>query len=72
MNIKEMIVNEDGTSRKVKFIYYRDQNLWYETENGFQFPVPIEDIGNATFLSEDRAILFLRYVRKHVTLIQNQ
>lgn len=65
MNIKEMV----SDNKKVKFIHYKDQNLWYETETNFQFPVPIEDIGNATFLAEDRAMLFLRYIRKHVALI---
>ena len=62
--IKEMVKN-----KKVKFQYYRDSNLWYVTECGFEFPVPIEDIGNATFMAEDKALLFMRYIRKHLNLI---
>jgi len=52
--------------RKVHFVFYRDGDLWYETDSGFRFPVPISDIGTATFFTEDRAILFMRYIRKHL------
>jgi len=60
--LKEMIVN----NQKVRFKFYRDGQLWYETECGFRFPVPISDAGTATFLDEDRAILFMRYIRKQM------
>jgi hypothetical protein len=55
----------------VRFQFYRDGNLWYVTECGFLFPVPISDIGNATFLVQDKAILFMRYIRKHAKLAQD-
>lgn len=60
MSVKEMV--RDG--KKVKFIYFRKSNLWYETENGFRFPVPVSDTGDGTFLPEDKAMLFMRYIRK--------
>ena len=47
-----------------QFEYYRDSQLWYRTENGFLFPVPIDDIGNATFGRSERGILMMRYIRK--------
>jgi hypothetical protein len=59
--IKEMV----SDNAQVKFVYYTDGNLWYETEVGsYLFPVPISDIGEATFLAQDKAILFMRYIRK--------
>jgi hypothetical protein len=61
MNIKEMVKN-----KKVHFVFYREKELYYKTDDGFVFPVPIEDIGNATFLAEDKAILFMRYIRKYL------
>lgn len=64
--ILEMV--EDN--KKVHFSWYRDGELWYVTECGFEFPVPISDIGNATFMASDRAMLFLRYIRKHVEAIE--
>jgi hypothetical protein len=56
--------------KKVKFLFYRSKELWYTTECGFEFPVPIDDIGDAVFLNEDNAILFMRYIRKHIEYIE--
>ena len=66
MNIKEMVAE----GRKVRFVRYKLGELWYITETGFEFPVPITDCGDGTFLAEDKAILFMRYIRKHVALIE--
>jgi hypothetical protein len=65
--LKEMIVN----NQQVRFSFYRDGQLWYETECGFRFPVPIEESGTATFLAEDRAILFMRYIRKQMAVVKD-
>lgn len=61
---------KDG--KKVKFIYFKIDELWYETECGFKFPVPLirEEIGEATFLAEDKAILFMRYIRRHIKVLE--
>jgi hypothetical protein len=64
--LKEMIVNK----QKVRFCFYRDGQLWYETECGFRFPVPVNEAGTATFLAEDRAILFMRYLRKQMSVLE--
>jgi len=63
-NIKDMVARD----KKVKFCFYRDGSLWYETDCGFSFPVPIDDVGTATFLAEDKALIFMRYIRKHLEL----
>jgi hypothetical protein len=74
--VKELV--ESGN--RVRFVKYFNGELWYEVFKpinsgsdwlpaGFEFPVPISDIGNATFLSEDKAILFMRYIRKHLDMI---
>lgn len=41
----------------------------YETEDHFVFPVPIDDVGNATFKATDYAPLFMHYIRKHIEFI---
>jgi len=64
--IKEMVEK----NQKVAFRFYRDDQLWYATECGFEFPVPISEAGTATFLAEDRAILFMRYIRKHMEFLK--
>ena len=56
----------------VNFSHYFDGNLWYTTNTGFAFPVPISDIGTATFKATDRAMLFMRYIRKHMELIDEK
>jgi hypothetical protein len=66
MELKNMVKDR----KKVHFSFYRDRELWYVTEDGFEFPVPIEEVGNSTFLAEDRAILFMRYIRKHIELLE--
>ena len=65
-DIKEMVRN----NKKVTFIFYRQKELWYKTECGFEFPVPIDDTGNGVFLNEDKAMLFMRYIRKQLGAIK--
>lgn len=49
------------------FQYYRDSALWYKTEvTNLIFPVPINDIGNATFNITEKGILMMRYIRKYL------
>lgn len=66
-NIKDMV--KDG--RKVTFVCYRQGDLWYKTENDFQFPVPVSDAGDATFFANDKAILFMRYIRAHIKWLED-
>lgn len=70
MTLKEMLYNDDGSKKIVTFTHYFDGNLWYETQDHFAFPVPISDIGNATFKATDYAPLFMRYVRKHLEMLE--
>jgi hypothetical protein len=62
--LKEMV------SGPATFAYYRDGELWYSTHDGFYFPVPITDIGTATFNAEEKGILMMRYIRKHLKLAE--
>ena len=55
--------------KKATFVYYRDRALHYEIDGEFVFPVPIDDAGSATFHAEEKAILLMRYVRKHLAEI---
>ncbi len=65
INIKDLVKNQNA-----HFVFYRDQSLFYETDNGFQFPVPIDDAGSATLNQEEKAILLMRYIRKHLERTQ--
>lgn len=65
MTLKELV--KDKT---VRFMYYRDGELTYQTQDGFEFPVPISDTGTGTFKAEDKAIFFMRWIRKRLEEIQ--
>lgn len=66
MTIHE-IVKDDA---RVRFRFYRDGSLWYAADNGFEFPVPVADAGGATLLAEDKALLFMRWIRRHLATVQ--
>ena len=61
---------KDG--KKVNFVRYRHGELIYVTECGFEFPVPIDDTGDGVFLAQDKAMLFMRYIRLHIKAIENE
>lgn len=59
-SVKELVTNQNVT-----FQMYRKGELWYKTDSGFVFPVPVSDTGDGDFLSQDKALFFMRYIRKH-------
>jgi len=67
LDIKEMVTGD----KKVKFTHYKDNELWYITETNFEFPVPLSDTAGATFLAEDKALVFMRWIRSHIKNIEN-
>lgn len=49
----------------VIFDYYQGGLLHYTCEyTGFKFTVPVEDTGNGKFTGVDKAMLFMRWIRK--------
>lgn len=72
--IKKLVTPRN--EKKVYFLFYRDMSLYYVTDpsddfpEGLEFPVPISDIGNATFLATDKACLFMRYIREHLESVK--
>jgi hypothetical protein len=65
MNIKDIVKN----GKKAQFMYYKQNELWYVTECGFKFPVPINDTGDGEFRFEEKAMMLMRYIRKHIESI---
>lgn len=65
MQIKDHVT---GTST---FQYYRDQALWFKTDDtGFLFPVPLDDIGTTTIDGNYKSIKLMRWIRKHMITLQ--
>lgn len=65
MDIKQLY----KTQERVTFTHFANGEFWYQTAGGLAFPVPLADIGTATLLSSDKATLFVRYIRKHLAML---
>ena len=61
-----------------KFTHYEEGKLWYQViwtdDDGswgglFDFPIPVEDAATGRFLSNDRAMIFMRWMRKHLEFL---
>jgi len=57
------------------FQRYEDGNLWYQITweeddhsrtHHFDFPIPVSDAGGGEFLPHDKALTFMRWIRKHL------
>ncbi len=63
---------------RTRFTHFAEYQLWYtvtydvvpEYESGtFNYPVPVGDASGGVFLAEDKAILHMRWIRKHIDLL---
>lgn len=60
--IKDIV--KDNT---VYFVFYRQQHMYYGIDVGdekLMFPVPLEDVMDASLHAEEKAITYMRYIRK--------
>jgi hypothetical protein len=67
MNIKDMVSH----GKKVNFIKFQNKELWYVTECGFEFPIPLSDTDGAIFNSQDKALFCMRWIKKHIENINS-
>ena len=64
MNIKDIV--KDNI---VYFMYYRQGHMYYfvKTNQGnYMFPVPLDDVQDATLHASEKAITYMRYIRKAI------
>jgi len=64
VKIKDIVKNNE-----VRFVRYRHGFAYYGLRVPGEhvdrvFPVPLSDVGDATLLSSDKALVFMRYIRK--------
>lgn len=63
-NLKDIIKDNS-----VEFHYYRAGVIYYSVtynDEAYTFPVRLDDVGDATLMKQDKAILFMRYIRKAI------
>jgi hypothetical protein len=64
MNIKDIVKDN-----KVYFLFYRQQHMYYGVDVGeekFMFPIPLEDVQTASLFAKEKAIIYMRYIRKAI------
>lgn len=73
-------------SLEVKFRYIVDDpqighNMWYSVDvtlddgtfmEGWEFPVPVRETLGATFLSTDKPMFFMRWIRRQIILLNDR
>lgn len=64
MTVKEHVEN----GQKVFFKFFQNGILFYETEKGLSFEVPIIETGTGRFLPEQKAIQFMKWIKPAVEL----
>lgn len=62
VTLKELV----QPGKTVTFKFYRKGELHYVTSDGFEFVVPVSDCGDGEFRDTDKAMLFMRYIRKQL------
>lgn len=54
------------------FQYFRDSSLWYKTEKtDLLFPVPVSEIGTATFNAVEKGIYLMRHIRRYLDALSD-
>ena len=61
MQIKDIVKDQ-----MAHFVFYRDKALFYETDKGFQFPVPIDDAGSATLKNQEKILSWMYQITRNV------
>jgi len=66
MDIKEIVKDNE-----VRFSRYRQGVAYYSVRVpsegvDYTFPAPLSDVGEATLLATDKALIFMRYIRKAI------
>lgn len=60
---------KERVKHDVVFERFQNNELWYICDDGFQFPVPASDTGNAVFHRHDKGSFYMRWIRKHMEMI---
>jgi hypothetical protein len=67
----EITVKDLVKDKKAIFKYFSDGAVIYETEDGFEFPISVEDAKGGKFHAEEKAMTLMRWVRKHFEMVKN-
>lgn len=66
INIKDLVKN-----KMAHFSHYREGYFYYKTDDNFQFSIPFEDTTGITLPAQDKAIFFMKWMKKQIDLQKN-
>jgi len=72
---KSVVIKEHvKEGQMVHFQYCRDNEFWYKTDGGLLFPISLKEAqsGRATFLASDKAIYYMRWIRRYVAACKEE
>lgn len=55
-----------NNNKIVTFKYFQGGSLYYETELGLEFEVPVADTGNGVFGPQEKALNMMRWIRPQI------
>jgi hypothetical protein len=75
VDLKTVVIKEHvKQGQMVHFEYFRDEGFWYRTDKGLLFPISLKEAssGRATFLAHDKAIYFMRWIKRYVAACKQE
>lgn len=57
---------KDNVTGNSTFLYWRDNAMWYQTETGLVFQIPVADLDTAQVLAVEKSMVLMRWIRKHL------
>lgn len=57
---------KDHVRGTATFQHFRDNALYYKTDTGLMFAVPVADTDKGVFLASDKSMFFMRWIRKEL------
>ena len=52
------------------FVEFHSGNLFYEIDGEFRFPVPVEELHGASISAEEKASVFMKWIKRAVKQIE--
>lgn len=53
-------------NQKAQFEFYRGSTLYYRTDKGLLFEIPVSETGDAVFKNQERAIILMKWIRRQL------
>ena len=63
---------KDHVKGRSSFKFYRSGIVYYLTDTGLEFPVPIDDLDGASVTASEKSLYFMRWIKKHLKTLEDK